>query len=259
VLESRVKKLFSQGRSAWGASVPDASDLLAKLTVNAGPDFLWIDLEHRPYDIDSVKWIPLICRMKGCVPMVRVAGLDAQLIKKALDNGASAIMVPQVNNAAEARQAVRFAKYPPQGERGCSPLWTYYLDVPYSDYLPAANAETCIVVQVETVEGMANVEAIAAVDGIDVVFAGPLDLSAAMGHIGETQHPDVQKFIAELPPRVVSQGKTAGITCLGFEAAERHYRQGYRFIAMGSLISHGMTGLAAEIEKLRAMEASAKS
>ena len=87
MFENRVKKLFTQGKAAFGAALPDASDLLAKFTVDTGVDFLWIDLEHRPDDAVAVRWVPIICRQKDCVCMVRVAGLDPQLIKKALDIG----------------------------------------------------------------------------------------------------------------------------------------------------------------------------
>src|SRR5215831_14354613 len=190
---------------------------MAKFTVNSGIDFLWMDTEHTVYDLESIAMIPVICRQHGCVPMVRVATLDAGLIKKALDIGASAVMIPQVSNVAEAQLAVRYAKYPPQGIRGVSPIWTMFMDVSYDDYLPNANDETCVIVQVETPEGIENLEAIAEVEGVDVVFAGPSDLAAALGHIGQTNHPVVQKFLDEFPRRVAKTGKASGISVSGFE------------------------------------------
>lgn len=254
LFENRVKTLLGQGKASWGGALPDASDLMAKLTVNSGVDFLWIDLEHRPYDVKEISWIPIICRMKGCVPLIRVAGLDSQLIKKALDAGASAIMVPQVNTAEEARLAVQYAKYPPQGSRGISPLWTFFMDVSWDDYLPAANQETMIVIQVESPQGIKNLEAIAEVEGVDVVFAGPTDLAASMGHIGQIDHPEVQSFLEAFPQRVSQCGKASGITFVGFEACKRAYEQGYRFINFGSIISHGLQGLATDLARLRALE-----
>lgn len=253
MFENRVKTLLSSGRTAWGASLPDASDLLAKFTVNTGVDFLWIDLEHRSYEVDAVRWIPIICRGKGCSCMIRVAGLDSQLIKKALDVGANCVMIPQVNTAEEARRAVQYAKYPPQGSRGVSPLWTFFMDVPWDDYLPVANQETCVVVQIETPEGMRNLDEIAAVDGVDVVFAGPMDLSASLGHIGQIQHPEVQRFLADFPRRVCSHGKAAGITFGDPEACVQAHQQGYRFIVFGNLISLGVNGLKTQLARLRAL------
>lgn len=253
--ENNVKKLLAAGKPAWGASLPDDSDVVAKFTINTGVDFLWVDLEHRPYDAVAVRWVPILCRQKGCACLVRVAGLDPQLIKKALDIGANAVMVPQVNTAEEARLAVQYAKYPPQGSRGISPLWTFYMDVPWDDYLPAANEETCIVVQVETPQGIENLDAIAAVEGVDVVFAGPMDLSASLGRIGRPDHPDVQRFLEEFPRRVAAHGKAAGITFGNFDACKRAFEQGYRFINFGSILSHGTMGLTADLGKLRALAA----
>lgn len=251
--ENPVKKLLSQSRCVWGASLPDASDLLAKFSVNTGIDFLWVDLEHRPYDAYDVRWVPIICRQKGCACMVRVAGLDSQLTKKALDIGADCIMFPQINTADEAKRAVQYAKYPPLGSRGISPLWTFYMDVSWDDYLPAANAETCVVVQIETPEGMRNLEAIAAVEGVDVVFAGPTDLAASLGHIGQNGHPEVQQFLADFPRRVAASGKAAGITFGDSASCEKAYRQGYRFISIASILTHGSIGLKADLGRLRAL------
>jgi 4-hydroxy-2-oxoheptanedioate aldolase len=251
--DNRVKKLLAAGKPAFGASLPDASDLLAKFSVNTGVDFLWVDLEHRPFDAVAVRWVPIICRSKRCACVVRVAGLDPQLIKKALDIGADCIMVPQVSTADEAHLAVRYAKYPPQGSRGISPLWTFFMDVAWDDYLPAANDETCVIVQVETPEGIANLDAIAAVPGVDVVFAGPMDLSASLGHIGHPEHPDVQRFLEAFPRRVAACGKAAGITFGNFDACRKAFEQGYRFIAFGSILSHGTTGLSADLQRLRGL------
>jgi 4-hydroxy-2-oxoheptanedioate aldolase len=255
---NKVKRLLSEGKAAWGAVLPDASEFLAKLTVDTGVDFLWIDTEHRPFDAFEIRWIPMLCRRRDCVPIVRVAGLDPQLIKKAMDVGASGIMVPQVNTAEEARQAVRYAKYPPQGTRGISPLWTIFMDVSYDDYLPAANDETCVIVQVESPAGIDNLEAIAAVEGVDVVFAGPLDLSAALGHIGRIDHPRVQKFLEDFPKRVARCGKPSGITFVGYEPCQQAYEQGYRFINIGNLALQGTIGLKADLERLRQLESASK-
>lgn len=254
MFENKVKQLLAQGKAAWGASLPDAAELIAKLTVDTGVDFLWIDTEHRPFDTYEVRWIPMICRLKQCATLIRVAGLDSQQIKKSLDIGASCIMVPQVNTAEEARLAVQYSKYPPQGSRGVSPLWPIFLDVSYDDYLPVANDETCVVVQIESPAGIQNLEAIASVEGVDVVFAGPLDLSASLGVIGQTGHPKVQKFLEEFPRRVAACGKASGITLVGYEPCKRAYEQGYRFINIGSLAFQGTIGLKADLQKLRQVE-----
>lgn len=254
MFENQIKKLLAQSRCAWGVSLMDAGDLMAKFSIDTGIDFLWVDLEHRPYDVEAVRWVPMHCRRKDCACVVRVAGLDPQLIKKALDIGANTIMVPQINTAEEARRAVQYAKYPPLGSRGISPWWTTFMNVAWDDYLPAANAETGVIVQVETPEGIANLDAIAAVEGVDIVFAGPADLSAVLGHIGKPNHPDVQKFLADFPARVAAHGKAAGITFIDLDACQRSYEQGYRFISFGAILHHGAKGITDQLKRFRQLE-----
>jgi 4-hydroxy-2-oxoheptanedioate aldolase len=110
-----------------------------------------------------------------------------------------------------------------------------------------------VIVQIETPEGIRNLEAIAAVEGVDILFAGPNDLSATLGHIGQPKHPDVQKFLAEFPRRVAACGKAAGITFVDCDACERAFQQGYRFISFGSILNHGATGMARELARFRAL------
>lgn len=249
-----VKKNIADGKVVLGSSVPDASEVVAKLTINTGIDFLWIDLEHRPYGPHEVRWIPILCRQAGCSAMIRVPGLDPMWIKKALDIGASTIMVPQINTADEARQAVEYAKYPPEGSRGISPMWTIMMDVAWEDYLPVANRETAVVVQIETPEGMHNLDEIAKVEGVDVVFAGPADLSASLGVIGQFHHPTLLKYLAEFPKRVAEHGKPSGITYMALAPCLKAYEQGYRFINAGSVAHLGIDGLSAGLAQLRGMD-----
>jgi len=251
VFENKVKQLLAAGKPAWGGAVIDPSLLVAKLTVGTGIDFLWIDTEHVPFGTESVAMIPVICRMAGCVPVMRVAGLDSNLIKKALDIGASGIMVPQINNAEEARKVVQYAKYPPQGSRGVSPTWTLYMDIPWGDYLPRANAETLVIVQVESLEGIRNAEAIAEVEDVDVVFAGPADIAASLNCIGNTDHPSVRKVVEELPQRVGKAGKPSGISVGGAADSKKAFDQGYRFINIGHILSQGTIGLTSSLKELR--------
>lgn len=249
--ENPVKLKLARGEAVWGTGAIVADPFAWQLVIQVGPDFLWMDTEHAPYEASDFGLVPVLARQQGCTPMIRVAGLDSSLIKKALDAGASAIMVPQVNNAEEARAAVRACKYPPQGTRGVSPGWTFYMNVSWDDYLPHANNETCVVAQVESVEGMEKVEEIAAVEGVDVVFAGPMDLSAANGVIGQTTHSKVQEFLAEFPKRVASKGKAPGVTTSSVADAQKRFQQGYRFMSFGNLLFTGQTGLIRELKELR--------
>ena len=248
--ESRIKRLFSSGKAAWGIAALDESEFSAKLAINCNPDFLWIDLEHRPYGFNEVRWLPILCRQVGVAPLVRVPGLDPVAIKKALDIGASAVMIPQVGTEDEAKRAVEYSKYPPQGSRGITPTWTTYMDVSWDDYLPAANDETCVVVQIESLDGIANMDAIASVEGVDVVFAGPADLSAVLGVIGQVRHPKVREFLTSFPQRVGVHGKAAGIASSP-ENSQEAYDEGYRFINVGSFGALGSQGFTSALAMLR--------
>ncbi|HZQ21649.1 MAG TPA: aldolase/citrate lyase family protein [Terriglobales bacterium] len=251
MFENKVKKLLSSNKVAWGAALREPSNLIAKMTIDTGIDFLWLDTEHCPYTAESVTLVPVLCRLKGCVPVLRVAGLDPNLIKKALDIGASGIIVPQVNNAEEARLAVRYAKYPPAGMRGVSPSWTTYMDISQTEYLSAANGETLIVVQIETPDGIRNLESISEVEGVDVVMAGPADLAACLGHIGNVNHPSVQTFLEEFPGRVAPSGKASGIAVSGIEKSKQLPAQGYRFINIGDILNWGFVGLSSDLKHLK--------
>lgn len=248
-----IKQKLAAGGTAWGAATMGPTPLAAKLTATTGVDFVWIDTEHSSYGAESIELLPPLVRQSGAVPMVRIAGLDPWLMKKALDVGAQAVMVPQIDNAEQARLAVKYAKYPPVGSRGISPMWTFYNDVDWSDYLDQANDETLVVVQVESPEAAGQVEEIAQVEGVDVVLAGPMDLSAALGHIGQIGHPEVQQFLAEFPARVTKHGKTAGIALGSFEAAAKAWAQGYRYISFGNLYFDGVHGIKANLAKLKTL------
>jgi len=128
------------------------------------------------------------------------------------------------------------------------------MDVDWGDYLPAANEETAIVVQIESPQGLENLDEIAQVEGVDVVFAGPQDIAASLGAIGQPTHPDVRKVLEEFPARVARFGKPAGITDTGIEASEHWYDCGYRFINIGTIAHLGMDGVSEALEVLRARE-----
>ena len=118
-----LKAKLKAGETVLGTSLPAPVPLIAGMILETRPDFLWIDTEHAQYGSESLGAIPVQIRQKGVAPMIRVAWNDPALIKKAYDVGAVAVMVPQVNTREEAERAVRYAKYPPEGERGLSPMW----------------------------------------------------------------------------------------------------------------------------------------
>lgn len=206
---------------------PEVAEILAE----AGFDWLFIDMEHSLLDPPAAQLIlQAVDQRIDCV--LRVALNDEIWIKKALDTGASGVMIPQVNSAEDARKAVRFCKYPPQGGRSVG-LWRAQgYGVRLAQYLAEANRQTAVIVQVEHIQAVHNLEAILAVEGIDAVLVGPYDLSASMDHMGQVEHPDVQAAIQRVRQACQSQGMPLGIFATTAERARAYIQEGYRLVAV---------------------------
>lgn len=232
------KNLFRQKlrQRQWqvGLFVGLANGISMEILAGAGFDWLVIDAEHTPNNPASV-----LAQLQVAAPypvqlLVRPMSHDAALIKQYLDAGAQTLLLPLVDNAEQARQLVRAVRYPPEGIRGVAASlsraarWSGI-----KDYVKHANAEVCLVVQVETRAGLENLDAILAVEGVDGVFIGPADLAASLGHLGDSGHPEVRAAIEAALPRIAASGKAAGIFVTEPELA-RHYRAcGASFVAVG--------------------------
>ena len=169
------------------------------------------------------------------VPVVRVALNLQQNILRYLDAGALGVQVPMVNTKEDTERVVASTKYPPQGRRGLAATRAsgYGAGMGLPEYVRLANEETLVVVQVETREALANVEEIAAVDLVDVVFLGPTDLSAALGHPGQATHPEVLAAIEEAGKTILGAGKSAGTIARDLGAYEHWRERGFQYLATG--------------------------
>ena len=166
--------------------------------------------------------------------VVRPAWNDVVLIKRALDIGAKALLLPYVQNEEEAKQAVAATRYPPKGIRGVTASGRAARYGRVADYLKRADEEICVLVQAETRTALDNIESIAGVPGVDGVFIGPSDLAASLGHIGQPGHPVVQAALKEAVDRLKKVGKPAGILTANEDEAKRYIEWGYLFVAVGS-------------------------
>src|SRR6266853_578190 len=208
---------------------------------------LLLDTEHSPNEIPDLLSQLQACEGGSATPIVRPAWNDTVIIKRCLDIGAQALLVPYVQNPDEAKRAVEAVRYPSAGVRGVAVASRASRYGRVTDYLKNANGEVCLLVQVETRGAMDQLEAIATVEGVDGVFIGPSDLSASLGHIGNPAHPDVQKALETCVRRLTAVGKPAGILTGNEEEVRRYIGWGYTFVAVGSdvgLLSRGADALA---------------
>jgi 4-hydroxy-2-oxoheptanedioate aldolase len=241
------KHAIAQGRLQVGLWSSLASNIAADIVSDSGFDWILLDTEHSPNEIPDVLGQLQAAERGSASLIVRPAWNDAVLIKRVLDIGAQSVLVPYVQNVEEARRAVAAVRYPTAGIRGVAAAAraSRYGRIP--DYLKKADAEICLLVQVETRTALDQLEAIAGVEGVDGVFIGPSDLSASFGHIGNPQHPEMQKLLQDSVDRLKKVGKAAGILTTNEEEARRYIGWGYTFVAVGSdvgLLARGADALA---------------
>ncbi len=231
-----------------------ASNLAVEVVAGAGFDWLLLDMEHAPNELPMIHSQLQACAGGTAHPIVRPPWNDMVVIKRLLDIGAQSLLIPYVQTEGEARDAVAFTRYPPHGVRGFAtgPRANDYGRI--ADYVQTYADELCVLVQVETRQGLDNLEAIAGVDGVDGVFIGPADLAAALGHAGELKHPQVQAAIEDAIGRLVALGKPPGILIGDEQLARRYLELGCLFTAVGSdlaLLARGAEALAARFKSSR--------
>jgi 2-dehydro-3-deoxyglucarate aldolase/4-hydroxy-2-oxoheptanedioate aldolase len=209
--------------------VPEISEMLSLV----GFDWLFIDMEHSTLSLSDTQ--RLLQAIQGdCNGLVRIAENNPVSIKQALDLGADGIIVPAVNSADEARQAVQWAKYPPVGSRSVGIGRAHQYGFQFAEYIGNANAGTAVIIQIEHVQAVTNLTDILAVPGIDGVFIGPYDLAGSMNRMGDVQHPDVQDAIQYIKTTCRQQGMPIGIFTLRPDSIPTELASGVQFIAAGT-------------------------
>lgn len=198
------------------------------------PDFICIDWEHGQIARDQIENLVRGCDVHAVPAMVRVPGHAPEEIAAALDSGARGILAPRVSTAAQAAAVVKASRYPPQGERGVGPGRATGYGYHIFDHLAGANSSNVVAVQVETAEGLANVDEIAATEGVDVVFVGPGDLSVSL----DAYRPDGARKLAKAIDRIIKatlkHGTAAGIFCGRPEDIGRWASAGASFFILAS-------------------------
>src|SRR3970040_2253970 len=207
---NKFKRALKDKKPQIGMWSSLSSHIVAEILAHAGFDWVLLDTEHSPTELPSVQ-SQLHAMTSGTPPpVVRPAWNDMVLVKRFLDIGAQSLLLPYVQSAEEAKDAVRYTRYPQQGVRGVAGATRAAGYGRAQDYLQGAHAEICVLVEVETRKAMANIEAIAETEGVDGIFIGPNDLSADLGYLGNWQHPDVWKVMEERAKRVRTGGQAPG-------------------------------------------------
>ena len=209
-LHNPFKQALKSGRLQLGLWHSLSSPIVAEILADAGFDWILLDTEHAPNELPMV--LAELQAMSGGTahPVVRPAWNDPVIIKRLLDVGAQSLLIPYVETEEEARRAVMSVRYPPDGFRGFAGQARASRYGRIKGYHGAANAQICLLLQVETKRGLDNLEKIASVEGVDGVFIGPGDLSAALGYLGQPNHPEVIKIIDDMIPRIKNAGVRAG-------------------------------------------------
>ena len=240
------KEALVAGRQQVGLWVSLASPYSAEICAGAGFDWLVIDTEHSPNEVDTTLAQLQVVAAYPVAPVVRPAWNDKVLIKRHLDIGAQTLLVPYVQDANEAAAAVAATRFPLRGVRGVAGVTRASRFGRVANYAKRAEDELCLILQVENRAGLDNLEEIAKVDGVDGVFVGPADLAAGLGHLGEQSHPEVQSAIKDAIARIRACGKSAGILATDEASARRYIEWGTTFTAVGL----DAMVLARELEKL---------
>lgn len=247
------RKLHERG-CVFGTFMEIPSAAVVELLGLAGFDFVVVDGEHGPFDNGDIEAIVRAGFAAGISVMVRVAENHAARASQPLDWGAAGVHIPHVSGAECARNAVRATKYHPIGERGIQPFVraASYRTFSTADYLASANDDTLLVAQIEGVEGITNLESILALNGIDVAFIGPYDLSQSLGIPGQVAAPKVKQAVADAVRLAGTAGKWIGTYCDDAVTALAYSRAGVSYLTVNIDAGILLAGARALVEKLRA-------
>jgi 4-hydroxy-2-oxoheptanedioate aldolase len=250
--ENRFKHALAAGQAQIGLWSSLSSNYTVEVIAGAGFDWILLDSEHSPADIENLLTQLQAAAPYATHPVVRIPWNDMVTVKRVLDIGAQSLLIPYVSSKEEARDAVSFTRYPPAGVRGVAGTTraTRFGRIP--EYAKRAHEEICVLVQVETQSALDSIEAICGIDGVDGVFIGPADLHASLGHPGETANPKVKPLIDDAIRRIRKAGKAPGILTPN-EADARHWLDcGALFVAVGAdvgILARGAETLAAKFKK----------
>jgi 2-keto-3-deoxy-L-rhamnonate aldolase RhmA len=252
---NQVKRALQQGQVQIGTWVTTLrSPQLPQILRSAGFDFIYIDMEHSDFSIETVGDLCSAALAHGLVPVVRPPAKEPHLLTRPLEVGAMGLLLPHVDTAQEAQAAVRAVKFPPMGERGYNvrTVHTAYLAVDPRTYARAVNEETLLIVQIESRRGVRNLDAILAIDGVDGAVIGRGDLSTDLGVMGEWDHPEVIRGVETMIRACRRHKKIPGLLVPDVRAAEYWIGKGIRLVPYSNEVTLLMGAAAADLKAIRA-------
>ena len=244
-----VKQTLKEGGNVVGTWVKTADPAVVEVLGLSGFDFFVLDNEHVAMSPESMTQLVRTAELSQIMPIVRVRENRAVEVLQALDSGAMGVQVPQVNSRAEAEQLVKSAKYAPIGERGFAPSHraAAYGFMDPIEFASASNEHTLVVVYCETVAALQDLDNILKVDGVDVIFIGPFDLSQSLGVIGQPEHQKVQEAVSTIIRKTQEAGRAVGTIAGGADEAQAWFERGVQYVTissdLGMLAAYGRSQL----------------
>lgn len=231
---NHLKSRLAQGETLHGCWLGMADAYAAEMAASCGFDWLLIDGEHAPNELRTTLAQLAVIEPSESLPVVRLRDDDPARIKQVLDAGAQSLLIPMIESAAQARRVVAATRYPPEGVRGVgSSLARASRFSAIQDYLETANGQICLILQIESRAGLAALDDILALEGVDCVFIGPADLAADMGHLGNAAHPEVRAAVMGAIRRIAASGKAAGVLSTEDAFIAECKAAGARFVGVG--------------------------
>ncbi len=234
VIAGSIRSRLAQGECLFGIFLKIPASVSAELAGYAGLDFCIIDLEHSPFTFERAEDMVRAAEGAGAAPVIRTFDGQPHTLVRALDTGCAGLLVPNLTSRAQAELVVRGARFHPLGERGMDPhaRAARYRTIPKETYFAQANSQTLLGMQIEGVTGVDNLEEILAVEGTDLIFVGPYDLSQSLGMPGQIQAPRVLAKVQDIVSTARAAGKAVGIYADNVEEARRWRDLGVQFIAI---------------------------
>lgn len=258
---SRVKAALRNQQAVFGTMITEARSVSTiRIMSLAGYDFVFLDSEHSMLGVETIADMVQMALTCNVCPLVRVTDLTYSLVARALDAGAQGIIIPRVETRDQAEAAVSFAKYPPLGRRGAGgDARNGYEPRDAKTAVDEANAETMVIVQIETLLGVDNLVKIVSVPGIDVICLGPLDLSISLGIPGQFDHPSFVETVHRIVTICEQHNVPSGYVSREASALQRWHDLGMRFLVCNSDGNMLLQGAARDVAILRSLVASKES